>query len=154
MKNNILAELLPETNQKVFFSNITYKVPQALNNKTTNIAFDKISTALMLTGIANPEVFREHVSSSYEILDQLIFDDHHQFKLADIQLLKKLAKIHPEAVILTTEKDAMRLLEWKSELEDLPIYYIPIKVDFLEQDKVFRNEIHQHLTTFKKDNKA
>jgi tetraacyldisaccharide 4'-kinase len=34
-------------------------------------------------------------------------------------------------IILTTEKDAVRLLKFGTELSDLPIYVLPIKQQFL-----------------------
>jgi hypothetical protein len=43
-------------------------------------------------------------------------------------------------MMLTTEKDAMRLLEFQ-ELRDEPIFYIPIEVEFIGENQNLINTL-------------
>ena len=53
-------------------------------------------------------------------------------------------------IILTTEKDAMRLMKFKSELEKLPLYVIPISHHFLfEQEMKFIEGVTTFIRDFK-----
>ena len=58
----------------------------------------------------------------------------------------------PNKVILTTEKDAMRLELHREYLieQQLPIFAIPVKVDFhFEEGKIFDDLVRQYLLDFK-----
>jgi tetraacyldisaccharide 4'-kinase len=46
-------------------------------------------------------------------------------------------------IIITTEKDAMRIEspEMKAVLNNLPVFYIPIYVEFFDRDKEMFNKI-------------
>src|SRR5205814_1383360 len=67
------------------------------------------------------------------------FSDHFIFRIDDLKDIKKrFERIDAsKKIILTTEKDAMRLMKFKIELETLPIYVIPIRHHFLfgEEEK-------------------
>jgi tetraacyldisaccharide 4'-kinase len=52
-------------------------------------------------------------------------------------------------IILTTEKDMVRLIKFKSELSTLPIYYLPIECSFIEDGKRFDFEILNRLRSVK-----
>ena len=43
-------------------------------------------------------------------------------------------------LILTTEKDAVRLQEFKEELQDLSVCYLPVEVKFHEGE-IFNNSV-------------
>ncbi len=64
----------------------------------------------------------------------LSYRDHHRFSIHDIRLLK--SKVQPGQVILTTEKDAMRLQAWQHELQDLELVYFALEIEFSETDKL------------------
>ena len=61
------------------------------------------------------------------------FSDHYIFRIDDLNEIKKrFERIDSvNKIILTTEKDAIRLMKFKNELEGLPIYVIPIRHYFL-----------------------
>ena len=59
-------------------------------------------------------------------------------------------------VIITTEKDAMRFqdLEFREVLEQLPIFFIPLEIDFILKDKEkFDKQIINYVTTNKRNSK-
>ena len=128
--------------QKVFFTYMIYEeaVPIFLSQKpiTLKDIKDQKISVLLVTGIANPKPLKEILLQYSENVILLKFPDHHAFSLKDISkiydqynAMKSLGKI-----IVTTEKDATRLQPFFDEINklDLPIYTIPIKVDFLFDD--------------------
>ena len=63
------------------------------------------------------------------------FRDHHQFTPRDIARITKSARSAAAAIVLTTEKDAVRLEGQK--LDDLPIASVPLIVG-IEEPGQFR----------------
>lgn len=127
--------------QSLFFTTLKYSEPQSVFNCTRLFEnIDETSTALLITGIAQPGLFKTHVNSLVKETQLLQFPDHHQFTKKDIDAIHKayINIDNKEKVMITTEKDAIRL----SEVEDIipkelipKIYYIPVRVEFLYNGK-------------------
>ena len=47
--------------------------------------------------------------SPYDVVDTLIFNDHHTYRVSDIRKMEQLLGLYEDAVIVTTEKDAVKL---------------------------------------------
>ncbi len=92
--------------------------------------------AIALAGIAQPKAFFEGLKKDVTLVQTFRFADHHRFTAGDIRRIEKVYAEHPDSVIITTEKDAMRLLDtpMSDELRSA-IYYQPINVDFLNNGK-------------------
>ena len=92
---------------------------------------------LLLTGIAQPHYLQEHVSKSGCEVYPLTFADHHAFKEADVQRIVNAYEHHHCSVIITTEKDAVRLKECSSFPNTLKstVFVQPIHVVFLGEDQ-------------------
>ena len=71
--------------------------------------------------------------------------DHHEFTLQNIAEIRNALDLFEggNKIIVTTEKDAMRLKG--SDLEDitntLPLYVLPIEIDFKDKTEDFNNTI-------------
>ena len=104
-----------------------------------------------MCGIANPKPLQEILttySASYEIL---FFKDHHIFTIDDLQEIKnQFSSIESEnKIILTTEKDGVRLAKYESELRQLPIFAIPMRHKFLFGDDLeFENTVVKFVETY------
>jgi tetraacyldisaccharide 4'-kinase len=63
----------------------------------------------------------------------MFFSDHHIFSYDDLnEIRNRFDTIEvQDKLIITTEKDAVRLIKYRQELRDLPFYVLPISVDFL-----------------------
>ncbi len=149
-KQNIINELNPLSHQKIYFSKIEYSCPYHLFSKEKKI-LEQDSSVLLVCGIANPAPLKELLTtyvSSYEIL---LFRDHHIFNTDDLKEIKNyFSKInHQNKIILTTEKDGVRLAKFEKELEHLPIYVFPMahKILFNEESQ-FENEITHFVENF------
>ncbi len=131
-KQSIIAEIDPAAHQSVFFTTIVYSQPYHL---ITRVAFDiKAEHGILLVcGIANPTPLKIHLTKHADSYDMLRFADHHIFHTNDLRNIKQhFEKITSEKkVVLTTEKDAVRLEKFEQELKDFPIYVVPIEHKFL-----------------------
>lgn len=131
-KKNIIEEIDPKGNQGVYFTTIVYSKPYHLFTKEIiDITHDY--GILLVCGIANPRPLKEHLTKHADSYDMLRFADHHIFHSNDLKDIKQhFEKIAvKKKVILTTEKDAVRLEKFEQELKDFPVYVIPIEHQFL-----------------------
>jgi tetraacyldisaccharide 4'-kinase len=128
---------------KVFFSIIKYGLP----NSFTNVNYCENATILLVTGIANPMPLVKHVTKK-NVIESLFFPDHHSFSLMDIQKIHTKFDGIPsqEKLILTTEKDYMRLKDRLGdlELEKYPWFYLPIEIS-IDREEEFINEIKDYV---------
>ena len=131
----------------VFFSSFTYGAPVAVGNQL------KLSKELiLLTGIANPAPLQQYLASEgYTIRQVLVYPDHHQYTMQDLIKVKKLL-YDPNlqgASVLTTRKDAVKLLDESlvGMTQQLPVFYIPIEVEFQENAVQFDELVLRHVQT-------
>jgi tetraacyldisaccharide 4'-kinase len=116
---------------------------------------EQVGGVLIVTGIANPRSLRQYARSINTNLTELSFPDHHQYSRKDMEKISntyhKLKKIHKEILVLTTEKDAMRLRDHNPgpEICDA-IHAVRIHVHFLNDDK---EEFDLQILTYVNSNK-
>jgi tetraacyldisaccharide 4'-kinase len=133
----------PSYSQQVWFSYMVYEELRPFstyvkeNEQVTSVAFGKDTRVLLLTGIANPLPLKSHVTRTYTLARLLRYVDHYDFTETDIKRMRKIFSNigGDEKIILTTEKDAMRLMKESliPLLNELPVYVLPIKVRFLQK---------------------
>ncbi len=111
---------------------------------------------LLISGIAGPQGLRTYAESISKNILELKYPDHHRYSLKDIEQIMlhslELKKTHPEVLILTTEKDAVKLreLDFPENLHDL-MYAVPIRVEFLNGDKEnFDRKIYSYVNSNKR----
>ena len=96
---------------------------------------DSSHTFLAVAGVANPRPFVRYLRKTGARVKLMIYDDHHNFTHSDMEaILRKFATIKsPDKMLITTEKDAVRLANnpyFPPDLRPLA-YYVPIAVEFL-----------------------
>jgi tetraacyldisaccharide 4'-kinase len=131
-RNALLNELKPTAAQTVYFTEIIYVRPYHLFDNTP-MDFGADMEILLVCGIANPRPLKDFLAKQVHTYEMLRFGDHHIFSISDLEDIKKQFAAMPSRnkMILTTEKDAVRLLKFKQELATLPIGVIPIEHAFL-----------------------
>jgi tetraacyldisaccharide 4'-kinase len=96
-------------------------------------------------GIARPErFFGDLISVGWELAGSMTFADHHRFTRRDVARIAAAAKASSAAIVLTTEKDAVRLAV--CDLGDLPVASVPLEVG-LEPADAFRDWLIERLHT-------
>ena len=131
-KQKITDELNPLDHQKVFFTKIEYGNPYHLFTNEEKF-LEPGSGILLICGIANPKPLKEILTTYVSTYKMLLFRDHHIFNIDDLEEIKnQFSKIEStNKIILTTEKDGVRLAKFESELKHLPVYVFPMRHKFL-----------------------
>jgi tetraacyldisaccharide 4'-kinase len=130
----IITNIKPLPSQKVYFSYIEFGEMTPYTQKAKEMPVHSIRSIVPVCGIANPYPFLDYLQGRFVEMQQLVFSDHHCFTTKDVQKMIKYVNrsMYKNCAIVTTEKDVVRLLDTKlkTEVEQLPIFYIPIKVKF------------------------
>lgn len=128
----------PLFRQKVFFSSIRYKSYCPLNKFSQGFDPENASNVLLFCGIANPELLLDFLRRKHNNITTFYFNDHHCFTREDVKKIVNDYKraIGKDTIVVTTEKDAMRLVNtpYFTYFKNIPIYSIPIEVYFSEKD--------------------
>ena len=154
MAHEIAEEVRVHEEQKIFFSSLQYGIPYHLS--TGNLKeIQSTDDVLLVCGIANPLSLKNHLENKVHFYEMCQFKDHHIYTSGDlVEIKKKFARFaegNQSKIIITTEKDAVRLLKFKDELQSLPIYVIPVSHFFLfNQEEELKNEISDFVHQFGK----
>ncbi|HMG66875.1 MAG TPA: tetraacyldisaccharide 4'-kinase [Chitinophagaceae bacterium] len=143
--DKIRKEIKPLPSQQLFFSDIRYGEPYHIS-KPLKTALNLKTEVLLITGIANPQSLKKFLEEQTHTYYMMSYSDHYIFRIDDLKDIKKrFERIETEKkIILTTEKDAIRLMKFRSELETLPMYVIPIQHHFLfgEEEKFMSSVVN------------
>ncbi len=142
-KQRIIRQLRPTATQKVFFTTIEYGTPYHIFNIGDEWHLTPRDEVLLVCGIANPKLLKEYLLEKSHTYYQQDYSDHHIFSIDDLNEIKQIftdinAK---DKLILTTEKDAVRLAKFTEELASLPMYVLPIRHRFLFEEGEQFNEL-------------
>jgi tetraacyldisaccharide 4'-kinase len=130
--DKIRKEIRPLVHQQIFFSTIQYGQPYHIT-RLSPYELNLKTEVLLVTGIANPQPLKKLLEEKSHTYYMMSFSDHYIFSIDDLKDIKKRFERIEVAnkIILTTEKDAMRLMKFRTELEELPVYVIAIRHCFL-----------------------
>jgi tetraacyldisaccharide 4'-kinase len=110
---------------KAFGLTTAYGAPRAIEPFGEELPRMAGTRVLAVAGIARPNRFFEALHrQGCEIAKTLVFGDHHRFDTSDLKMILATARSVGAVQIMTTEKDAMRML-------DLPLGPIPRTLAFL-----------------------
>ena len=148
----IIKKIKPESTQKVFFSRIKYGELKGLTN------FNKIDQTghkiILVTGIANATPLLRYLEKDNTVLKHFNYGDHYPYKENDIaeihNLLIKFA--NDQIKIVTTEKDAMRLLmpRFEKMIKDMPWYYQEIEIE-IDREEEFKEIVLNYVQENRRD---
>lgn len=119
--------------QKVYFSTIEPRdiVPLFYFENREEAYYSQ--QAILMAGIGNPKPFANEAETRFNVVDKYFFPDHHSYSSADLRRVNaSLARNH-RAIVLMTEKDAVKLR--RSKLPEplmRAMYYQPIEMAFIE----------------------
>jgi tetraacyldisaccharide 4'-kinase len=108
--------------------------PRMVAEPHDSVVVPSASRVFLVAGIARPERFEADIAAAgWEIAGMLRFRDHHPFSARDVRRIGAQAKAAAAAIILTTEKDAVRLAGLP--VGDLPIASVPLQVGLEPADR-------------------
>jgi len=111
---------------------------------------DKIEI-LLVCGIANPQPLTDYIHESTKTYDALFYSDHHIYTVENLnEIEERYSQIRDDQkMIITTEKDAVRLIKFKDRIAHLPLYVLPISIGFLfGQEDDFKSLISSYPKRF------
>jgi tetraacyldisaccharide 4'-kinase len=150
-RDEIIDKLYPAQHQSVFFTCIAYETPYHIYNPSEQWVLTMRDEVLLVCGIANPLPLKEYLHENTHTYYQISYSDHHIFSIEDLNEIKeKFDQITSKSkLILTTEKDAVRLVKYTEELHDIPLYVLPIKPHFLfNAEAAFNKLVIDYLAQF------
>lgn len=150
-------ELLLGMHQEVFFSGLSYDEPFPLfiEQAEEHWLFSKIqlkkASVMLVTGIVSNNKITEYLKKFTSDVECISFGDHHDFSKKELQYLEKKFFTNPasEKLILTTEKDAARLINHKDLPETLKkyIFVLPVRVNILnDKENLLIKKITDYVT--------
>jgi tetraacyldisaccharide 4'-kinase len=153
-REQLLKEIKPLPHQVVYFSYYRYGSPYYVLNPNYKIALNPEMEALLISAIANTDYLLGYLQEKTKAVQAMEYEDHHFFSKYDVGQLKASFERMEAAqkIILTTEKDAVRLELHRDFLLEhrLPIFALPVEVAFhFGQGGEFDEAIRQFLLNFK-----
>ncbi|MBP3482183.1 MAG: tetraacyldisaccharide 4'-kinase [Alistipes sp.] len=104
------------------------------------------SEVIAMSGVGNPSVFIRGLRLHYRVIGELTFDDHHVYRVRDMHAMERMLAEHPNAYIVTTEKDAVKIFNSRKISDALKrrLYYIPVRMSYIEEsDKDFLQNLEK-----------
>jgi len=134
--------------QNIFFTTFEYlPVEPVFNAPKLDLSSFKSKqySMLIVTGIASPKPFLDYLKHYGKEIEIVSFPDHYYYSGDDILAIHKEFNLFKskQKIIITTEKDTIRFKELSglSVQFKKSLYYLPVKVKFLGQEKSFNNRI-------------
>ena len=127
---------------RVFLATRLLGPPRMVRSGDT-VVVPEHSRVFATAAIARPErFFSDLVSAEWQVVGTMPFRDHHQFTPRDVARIAAAAKASSAAIVLTTDKDAVRLAV--CDLGDLPIAAVPLTATVEPADE-FRTWLFERL---------
>lgn len=141
-RSRITEKIKPFPHQRVYFSSIEYGALYPLFSPREQLP----ENALLVTGVANGKPLEVFLATQFAQVYSQHYADHHLFDRYDLESIRTAFNdIGAEkTIVVTTEKDAARLLAHRDWFEQnkIPLYVQPIQVKFLGEDETaFRDDV-------------
>ena len=126
--------LIEAAYQSIYFTRMEAFRPQPVFEEALAGGFGPGTEVILMSGIGNPAQFVRGAKEYYRVVAELRFEDHHVYRVKDLKALAGLAARHPAAMVLTTEKDAVKLAgraKVPAEIRSR-LFYQPINISFID----------------------
>lgn len=153
-KEQFRADIKPLPHQKLYFSYYDYFPPYYIFNPRYIAPLKSDWDVILICAIARTDYLVGYLEEKVNSVTVLEYEDHHNFSKFDIGHLKSNfdALESKKKIIITTEKDAMRLEEHRQYLieNQLPIFSLPVEVKFhFEEGEAFDEQVRDYLLNFR-----
>ncbi len=123
-------------NKKIFHA--YYQVDGIIDLKTHqkfSIEEFQGQKSLIVSGIAKPFSFLNILEkNNIDFTNKLLFVDHKNYSHKEVQNIRKKFYETNAYSVITTQKDAVKLMNYSKELDDIDIYYVRINLAIEEKE--------------------
>lgn len=149
----LIEEINPFSHQRIFFSYYGYGRPYFMFNPRYVAELTPDLDILLICAIARTDYLVEFLETKVNSVQVIEYEDHHYFNKYDVAHLNaNFERLESnKKLILTTEKDAMRLELHREYIlkNQLPVFAIPVEVRFLfDQTEEFNELVKDYLLNF------
>lgn len=129
--------------QTVFCMTRLLGAPRMVSNHDS-VVVPSGARVFAVAGVARPErFFADIAAAGWQVVGTMPFADHYRFGPRDVRRIAAAAKSTAAAIVLTTDKDAVRLAA--CDLGDLPIASVPLTAT-IEPAGAFRDWLFNRLS--------
>lgn len=130
--------------QELTFTGINYAAPRPIFAGEIDESVD-VNKVFLLAGIGQPQYLRDYLGD--RVVAEHIYSDHYRFEAQDIARILQEYESSGASCILTTEKDAVRLLDGDliPEEKRRHFYYIPITI-LVDEDSELPKRVLRYVT--------
>lgn len=153
--------LNPFPYQQVFFTTLIYKTPVRMFDRTSKKGsaadfLKEYSAAVIVAGIANPSPLVKEINKYISEIQLIKYRDHYAYRGKDIEYIEQAFNqiSAPKKLIVTTEKDAVRLRSLGEEIFRFSEhwYILPVGIRFLQESE--QEEFNQIILNYVKKDKG
>jgi tetraacyldisaccharide 4'-kinase len=124
IKNKFSSSYQPEGIKHIF------------GNVKQSLEMIKGRSVTAFSGIAKPESFHRNIElAGGKIKKTFVFRDHHIYTASNIRSILKEFSDNNTELILTTEKDAVKLIKFREELKAVPIFSLMMNLKIHQQEQ-------------------
>ena len=135
--------LTPASSRKFTYACLLGLPAQGFHSGKDTILSEKV---VLVSGIAQADNLEKYVTQTVDCVAHLNFRDHHAYSQADVLAIEAACQKHNASVVLTTEKDYVKLSRLALP-PGMAFYYLPIEICFLfDAQASFDQLIVQHIT--------
>lgn len=102
-------------------------IPDFAYNIISGNRLEKGTKIMAFSAIGQPDSFYEFLKVDYKLIAVLDFEDHHTYEREDISKIIHFAQEENIEAIVTTEKDAVKLVDMIKDIE-LPVKFYALKL--------------------------
>lgn len=143
------------TDQPLLFATVRYLDPVPVFRWEADKRYIYSKDVYLFSGVADDRPLLAHLWDNYDNMAHKRFGDHHRFTRGDLRELGRYARRNPRAMLLTTEKDAQRLLHCRHLDAEVRrrLFYLPIEMEFLtpEEADAFESIVRESVPDRKPD---
>ncbi|MBK6521204.1 MAG: tetraacyldisaccharide 4'-kinase [Sphingobacteriaceae bacterium] len=151
---NVLKDVKPGPHQQVFFSYLKYGDLYSITDPSVKLEVEKELFkyhVMALTGIANAAPMITYLKEFGNEVYHFPFDDHHEYIPKELEDIKRYYEQinKPHKIIITTEKDLMRLKNsniWPIA-KNMNMFVLPVEVSFKDKEEEFNQIILKYART-------
>lgn len=127
-------------NIPIAFSKIKYNDLINVFNGEKKIKLSELYkyNVLLITGIAENKNLKNYIFNNAKSISEIKYLDHYNYKETDINfILKKYKTIKKEKIIIITEKDSKKIINFEEKGKEFKnnIFYIPIEIKFNNKEE-------------------